>query len=358
MANHLARCDSLFVIAGLKSFLPQLRLARLLVKKSPLPPEERLRLFLEKEDNPILFALADEIAARGDLVGTTLWERSPVRPRRLEGEELFQTSAPAADKKFYLDLCAEIVANDYPQLKEQLQFFKRRLDIVLDQRFYASELETLNENAKGDCLFETDWFKTTRQELWLCFDEPCTYTAELSIPAQESLGRLVAFLLYEKDLFVSAYGGVGVNKAERVCFLDFDYLYPADSRLKDYAAAYFREQRRPSVLSEFKLARSLRLLEKYCKDIKVAHLFEPYWRHAVERPPLSAPVAAPEEMLRRLSASGMVFRSPEVDSPKNPRDLAYLLDSTRHKRDPRFLKSSVCYLGPLFVVIYLLFKYV
>jgi hypothetical protein len=49
--------------------------------------------------------------------------------------------------------------------------------------------------------------------------------------------------------------------------------------------------------------------------------------------------------------------SKKEDVMTNPKDIAYLLDSKRHKKDKRFRKSSVAYWGPLLIAACLLYYY-
>ena len=127
----------------------------------------------------------------------------PIGYRSLSGEICAKTTKGLNDVSFWLALCEEIITDDYPELAEQYKLFKQRLDAVFDMRFYASELEMLCGEVGGferGCPFEINWQKTNRNELWLYFDKKYDLSDSLSIKTQESLSRLVAYLIFDKNI--------------------------------------------------------------------------------------------------------------------------------------------------------------
>lgn len=357
LSIKLARYDALFLVEGLKTFKKNIAIARPFIIKNDLPKSTRIRRFLEAEDNLYLYAAADEISARNDIIGDLLFYNNHLKPHSLRGNFLFRSTGNAKEGSFYLDLFQEIVNQDFPQLSEQYKFFKKRLDVLLDMRFYASELEIVNEKtadiARG-CAFDIDWIRTDKNNLYLCFDEDCFFTDHLEIPAQESLSRLFAYMLFEESIFISSWQGVSASTKGKVSFLDFDYVYPADESLKIFAQKILVGSVKPQNAIEFKLQRALRLLDHYCPDIRTFKL----WEHYLNVVPNSdQKFSHSETLLRQLQKNGVVLHNPtKIDLPA-AQDMAYLLDAHRHKNDPRFNKSRFVYWGPLLVLIYVLFRY-
>lgn len=357
LAIKLARHNALFVIVPLKTFRSQKWLARLLVKKNDLGQLDNLRAFLEAENNLFLNAAADEILARSDIVGKNNFYLYYSQPRILRNEALLKNTDNALDKNFYLKLFAEIVRKDYPVLREQYNFFLRRLDILLDMRFYASELEELTKAAQGfggQNFFEVDWIRSNKQKLYLLLDEECNITNKLPKATQEDFVRLFGYLLFEKNWFVSSWQGIAVTVTGNAALLDFDFLYPVNDDFKTFAKAWFKEPQVPANAFEYKLSRALKVLQLYCPEVEVAKIWQEY---------LSQPDSTykspqqPTQLLHNLEQHGVVIKSaPDINFEK-PQDLAYLLDSHRHKNDPRFRKSTVWYWGPLLIAIYVLFHY-
>lgn len=357
LAIKLARCNAYFVIVPLKSFARQRWIARWFIKKNDAKPLDNLRAFLMRENNLFLNAATDEILARSDIVGKNNFYLYYSDPRIMRNEALFKTTDNAVDKSFYLKLFAEIVRKDYPQLQEQYNFFLRRIDILSDMRFYASELEELTKAAmgfEGQNFFEVDWIRSNKEKLYMLFDQDCNLTNKLPKKTQQDLVQLFGYLLFEKNWFISSWQGIGVTSSGHAALLDFDFLYPVSDEFKTFAKAWYKEPQTPKNGYEYKLARALKLLQLYCPDVKVADLWENY----LNRPDSAykAP-QPPAQLLHNLQQHGVVVKSaPEIAFEK-PEDLAYLLDSRRHKNDPRYRKSTVWYWGPLLIAIYVLYHY-
>lgn len=357
LAIKLARCNLLGLVAPLKTFKRAAAAARFFTVKNTASLEERLNCFLEQIDSPYLYAALEEISARPDVVGARFFYTRPLEPFALEGSFLFKSAASSEEERFWLSLFKELVVRDFPGLREQYNFYQRRLDILRDMRFYASELEMLNENSadlERSCLYEVDWIRSDKQKLYLCFDEDCRFTGKPDVKAQESLSRLFAYLLFEKNIFVSFWSGVSVNGKGHAGFLDFDFIYPADDNLRNFARLYVLGAISPQTLPEYKLARALRLLDSFCPDIKV---FKSWDGYLTTPPPLRRVSTDTTGLLKHLQKSGVVIDAEPPVPHTTYDDVSYLLDTGRHKKDPRFRKSSILYWGPLVIVAYLLLKY-
>lgn len=357
LAIRLARFDSLFVISGLQSFRRQMLVARMFVRRSPGTPLIRFQRFLQAENNPLLFAAYEEFTCRTDFLPFASY-LLPAEPQTLHGNVCFRTTAGLRDTDFYLRVMEEIVNEDYPELSEQLEIFKKRLDAVFDMRFYASEIEMLCAEAGGSergCPFEVDWRQTGRGELWLSFEKSYEFSAKLPLKAQESLSRLIACLIFDKAVFMSVFNGVAYNRQGRVCLPDIDYLYPVSPELRRFAVDCITHRKEPVTLAGYKMQRLLFLLEEYCPDIQVFESWKDYLGKDYRK--LAAGETRDRELLDMFSTCGLDLCTRQPVVMTDPKDIAWLLDSRRHKQDPQFRKSSVFYWGPLFLIICFLFYY-
>lgn len=357
LAIKLARFNVLCIVSGLKSFKSQLLIARWFVKKNDRTFSENFLSFLQSENNLFLNAAVDEITARSDITGKDCFYFYYAEPRILRRETLFKTTENARKKSFWLKLFAEIVRRDYPQLKEQYNFFLRRLDILQDMRFYASEVEELEKAGMGFAApnaFEIDWIRTSKDKLYMLFEQECSLTDKLHRKSQEDLVNLFGYLFFEKNWFISSWQGAVVLPDGRVALPDFDFLYPVTDEFKSFAKSWFKEQTAPKNDFEFKLVRAFRLLQSYCPEVDIASS----WQNFLQAPASTYKAApAQTQLLHDLQRHGVVVKTDTDIVFDKAEDLSYLLDSRRHKNDPRFRKSTVWYWGPLLIAVYFLYYY-
>ncbi len=348
LAVKLAKSDLLFLIEGLQSFKLELPLAKLFYQKQKASKLKRISHFLENENNPLLYALVKELSVLDDkLFYLPLSKRIP-----LNECILFKTTKGIKDANFYVALYTQLVNDDFLELKGDI----RHLYINFDMRLYAADLENLNDLLNEDdhcCQMEVDWIKTSKENLYLCFDKKCQFTQKLNLKAQENLSRLFAFMFLEKSVFVSYWNGIMLSPKNEVGFLDFDSVYKADSTLLRYALSYIKQKTPAKNLLELKLQRALELLRHYCPDIDCFA----FWNSQIITSHETKEDKVNSEKLDKLKDNGFNFGTQQKVADINPKDFEYLLDINRHRKDPQFRKSSIYYWGPLLVLIYVLFKY-
>lgn len=348
-ARRLARFDSLFVLEGFSCFRKEVFLVRPFVRKSPLPAIERLRLFLNEEDNDFLYALAEEVSVRSDLTGGFLYMPQQRPETVYDGETVFKTAGKVKDAGFYLNLL-KTAAGEKTELRPVADSLTKRLDSLLDMRFYGAALETISEQTEAGDIFSVDWIRTSKDELVLSFRKPCRRTQKLNKREQQVLVSLFGKLLFDRSLYVSFWSGVLADSENNVAFACFDGIFEADSALKNFA----RNQNLPQTENEFRLHRAMKLLAAYCPQINIAECWAPFFRKDMIKADLSS-------AQKQLSAELQKYRVIIPPAPElhftDPKNLAGLLDSSRHRRDPRFRKSTIYYWGPLLIAAYLLFKY-
>lgn len=352
LAVTLARHDLLFLTEGLSVFDSVRPFASLFRIKSSLSVNRRMTGFLREENNPLLFAFAKEAA----VLNKKLFVLNAAKNIFLENDILFKSTSGIRDARFYITLFASLIERDLPQLGKDETDFDNALDIVMDMRLYGAELESLYDRIGGlenCCGMEIDWIKTSSESLYLHFAGKCVYTQKLNLEAQKNLSCLFAAMLLEKSVFVSYWNGIMVSQADTVGFLDFDTVYMAGEGLKNYAFAYINKKAAPKTPREYKLHRALQLLEHYCADIDCFAV----WNRENSAVSGNAEIPTHTALLRQLKENGFNFGSSEKTAMTNPKEVAYLLDKNRHKKDPRFRKSSIYYWGPLLITIYILFRF-
>lgn len=359
-AAKLAKYDLLFLLKKQKIFKGCVLPAAMFERKSNLPPLDRIRLFLSQENNAVLDLAATEISTSPAILKEYLLTLKVNHQTFSKGDKKFLSALNLTEQdSFYLDLLKEYLKGK-GQSKKQKKYYKKQLDSLMDMRLYASELEFLNQNISGskkNCPFEIDWIRTEKKDLYLIFKKECFYTSELNISAQKNLAEVFGYMLFENSVFVSFWKGLLTDSEGKVSFLDFDNIYEADSDLKKFAANYIQNGILPKKDLEYKMQRALNLLSFYCKDINPFDSWQKYIKNASDIMLLPTKTEGQEKLLKDLSQNGVVIQKKEsIELPK-AKDLSYLLDSSRHKKDPRFRKSQAIYWGPLLILIYILLKY-
>lgn len=357
LAINLAKHDCLFVTASLKSFDSVRPLASLFCKKSRLSPLVRIQHFLDSQHDPILVAAYEEITSRTDIVLPADY-MMPAPRKVYDGDVLFRKAASLKSKEFYTRLFREIVREDFPELAEQYRIFERRLDILCDMRFYGSEMEHICEEAcasENYCPFEIDWHTTSKEKLYLCFDDKCTFSKTLEKEAQIRFCRLFGYLVFERSMFVSYWNGIGVNEHQQVCFLNFDSTYPAYPSVKKFAVDYLAQRRQPLRPEEYKMARALKLLQKFCPEVDISKEWANYLGQDDFGPTIQD--NQEQDFLKQLAEGGMSLGQYQPIMMNNPEDLSYMLRPKDLKKEAQFGKSSIVYWGPLAIIFYAILYY-
>lgn len=348
-ACRLARFDSLFVLENFACFGKEVFIARRFIRKSPLPAAERLYRFLASEDNRFLYALAEEVSAQSGLIGGFLYNPPSEKEELYDGEAVFKTAGKLDNAGLYYEMLLA-AAEENKALQPVADSLKKRLDSLFDMRFYGAELETLAAQTEKDILYDVDWIRTSKNELCLTFRAPCRQTRKLNKQQQQKLVVLFGSLLFEHSIYVSFWPGILVDSANNVSFAGIDGIFEVDSALKNFA----RRPHRPQTENEFRLHRALALLSAYCPQLNLTEC----WMQFAHLSVLAADLSAVQRQLAAdLQKHRVVTPQTQELLLTEAKDLAYLLDFSRHRRDPQFRKSTVWYWGPLLIAVYLLFKY-
>lgn len=340
LAISLAEFDSLFLIKNLKSFRLQYSLAEFFVKPSSLSISQKIHLFLQAQDNPILYILADEISVRSDSFFNPYSDFEVALSR----QTIFKQSIKDEDVNFYIKLAQELIRVDFPSLAEHFKSLKSRLDLLLDMRLYASALEQFSPT------LEIDWYATDKPQLCLLLPENSLHTTQLSPSQQAELIHQLAAKFYDDSQFVSSFYNF-IIADDKVFIADFDALYFVDYNLKNYASCYLANAQSPKNLSQYKLRHLFLTLDYYCPNVS----WRIIWAEHISNPTENISQNS-DKFLPLLQQQGLNLAYSSTKNDFNPQSLAHLLDSSRHLHDPRFKKSSFLYFGPLLILIYLLYS--
>lgn len=356
--RDLTACGCAPLLKGLQTFPWPLRLLASPAQKNPLPLKAAVATWLNRQTDSALWAIADEFISRPDLTGSEDLFLQNHPDYSSSGLLCFKRALPEAEGVFALGLFRELSHKDFPALASHFPLFKKRLDSLLDMRFYGSSLETLlSETCRYEQAAEitVDWARTSSAELWLEIPSATILSHRLNPEAQTNLFHLVIQLLLERQVFISSFRGVLVDSLNRVNLPDFDDLYPFDSALLHFLQNYLLGKSIPSAPLQYKLLHLIKLLQVYCPDINIQSELNDALDGLLFTD--SAQDSSSVEMLALYARHRMNLKPLENITPPNPASLAYLLDKTRFKKDPIFRKSSILYYGPLLILIYILLKY-
>lgn len=351
--RRLAAYDSLFAVKNFETFKTEAALCRPWVKKSSRLPAERMAAYLHAETNPIAKVFWEEFLLK--YAAAYLYSESV----EYSGILPVINNHRAQERRFYTKLARELIQKDNPLWENRLNSFNRRCDNLSDLRFYASEIEGLQDAVAGfDSLlpFQINWLKTGRDYLWIEFSDNTHYSAVIPVAAQRNLLRLWADLFFEKGIMVSGFPAVLYNDNNQVNFLEFGTLFSADNDSRNFLKLYFETGVDPKSHFEEIIASTVERLKLICPHTDIRAFFEGFASLYTEDM-LPSPQMVDDGLLEIYQNQGLVMTTlSKLDEPE-PHKLAYLLDKNRFKKDPQFRKSSAFYYVPLLIIIYLLFKY-
>lgn len=314
---------------------------------------ERIREFLNRENDEILNIFADEAYGRFCTGGAPLY---PAPDSGIPaGPFCLCRALDEKTRKFYEDLSAELPRD----LIGWAVYCSRRWNLRRDMRLYAADWQEMFDMLRGSahaCLWEIDWTQTSAGCLWIRLPEAVRITSRLNYEEQKHLAALWGELFFDKACFVASWSGVAVDSSARVIWSDFDALYQAYPELQSFALRWLRGEAEPAQAIEFKLCAALRRLRFFSPDIDLLRLWQNYLPPETKPRPLGAMTEQPS-FRQAMRQSGMDFLPREKIESRRPEDVRYLLDSSRHRKDPRFRKSSILYWLPLVIAIYILLKY-
>lgn len=350
--HRLARSGVLFVFKEFPTFRIPAAIASVTAHCGAAPTPIVLSTYLQSEPNPLIRTLFEELIMEDS---TDFMNRST---QIFSGTLPVLSTRQIADPDFLQQLAVNLVAKDRPLWSARLKAFKSRVAKLTDLRFYASELEHLQDSAAefAELLpYTVEWLQTGKDNLWVSFNHECCYGVDLPPPVQRNLLRLWSFLFFEKKLLVSAFPAVLYNSQHQVNFLEIGNLFPVEIDSRRVLSECLHGKARILDDSRRQVAQALQRLRSLTPDVDfnafMASMAELY-------PPRPATEIVDDSSLLDLYVKHGLLLSPRsslVDPA--PRRLSYLLDKNRFKKDARFKKSSLSYALPLAILIYVLYRY-
>lgn len=350
--RRLARFNVLFTCKEFSTFRIPAALTAATAHSSTTSAPAALGAYLQSEPNPLIRAFFEEMIMEDS---TDFLYRSP---QVFNGTLPVLSTRQIADTAFLQRTAADLVAKDRPLWSDRLKAFKSRVGKLTDLRFYASELERLQDSAAGfaELLpYSIEWLQTGKDNLWVSFAHECCYGADLPPPVQCNLLRFWSFLFFEKNLLVSAFPAVLYNSQHQVNFLEIGNLFPVEIDSRRFLTECLHKKAPVLEESQRRIALALQRLRLLTPDID----FNAFMASMAALYP-SQPVAetgGDSPLLDLYAKHGLLLspRSSLVDPA--PQKLSYLLDKNRFKKDARFKKSSLSYALPLAILIYVLYRY-
>ena len=357
-ANELARFDCLFLLKDVSIFNAHKIVARFYLSANDLAPRQKVLNFLQSQNNPLLVRIACEISSMNKFYNDEVFYLEKDVDSLCDGDVLYKDNRLIKDNHFLITLLKEFLIKDCKYCKGDYLAVKKNMELNLDARLMGAELEQLHDLSLGfdKCAnFDIDWIKTNQKELFINFPKQSRITQNLNIKAQENLVMLYGYLLFEKHIYISYFDGVLIDAKNHVSFIDFDLVSEASAPLKLFAFDYINKKLAPSSIEQERIARSLNLLCKFCPKIDVAKMFDKY--KGYHQHPAEISSSFKENFFPMFQNNPILSSANIVDLTSNPEDVAYLLDHTRHKKDPRYASSSIKYWLPLLIVLYFLLKF-
>ena len=298
----------------------------------------------EASENFKTFAV--EIFSMAPLCGMSLYF-PPVSKKTFSPE--FTLSYQEGGNLFYDRLLQELIGKDFRQYAELEKYFLQNMDSRYDMRFYGSALESLKKTTIP--VYQIDWKKSSKEKLFLLCSQEITQTDSLSTAEQKNLAEYFGRLLFEERLLLSAWTGVVRDSLQNVEFLQISEIINLTTQDLGFVKEYVKKKTNPQNIRQSKIIYALELLKKYCPSQNLFAL----WADSLKQN-FTEKREGEQKLLTALSKHGVVYkRKKEILLPA-AKDLSWLLDSKRHKKNPAYKKSSGLYLL-LLVLLYLLCRY-
>lgn len=299
--------------------------------------------FLEKYDSPFLRSFFSSL----------LWRQ----PDILSAVACPHPESPVSENKnFYISLFRQLVKYS-PELRPAYKTFMQQLDFLSDRRLYAGELEYLADKESGfdkKLSWEIDWINQSKEKLCLTFPDKTVFSDSLGKKSQQTLAGLWGYLFFEKSVLIPGWASIASDKKNNVNFYYPDAVFPADSRLQNYAVAALTENRLPKSYAEFLFQKGLFRLRRFCPDVDFNKSWREYLQVSYRE---QTPQEPSEAYLKSLSNTDFAagFTPPVPLTPLSR--FAELSKPKKLTKDRRFANSSPLVAVGLALLIFLLLKY-
>ncbi len=299
------------------------------------------------KSNSLFLSMTEELLSSAPLCGFPFYFLPCFETKEYQNKVAISCDAKNFDWSFYNNLFQEICSKDFSSIKGLYASWQRTQHIQTDMRLYGANLEEINNTL----IYEIDWIRTTQTKLEINFKEKAYLTDKLSKPAQKNLASYFADLFFTKKILVEAWRGVLCSKKNQISFLPILNIQRLELEDLNFAIRYLQQNIKPQTIKQCKISYAFELLKHYCPDISLSKQLDSYLHlHILKK------ASDQQALLSTLNKHGMVYLSkPQLNLPK-AKNLTYLLDSKRHKKDKNYKKSSSLYIL-LLLLAYLLLQY-
>lgn len=347
LAILFARYDCLELLRNFSVIGGTKGIARFFLRKSRESLENKLEKMMFENNNPLLNIFITELAYDKKILLPTEPKNTPL---------IYDGEMSNEEGEFFCKIFREMVRHSSRQ-KPLYNSFRYRSDILLDKRLFGAELEKLLEKTaffQQSSKFEIDWKLTTKEDIFIISQEGSFFTDKLTKTEQKDLVQLWGYLFYEKNMQVFAWRNIIRDNEGRINFYTIDSLREVDEKLKNFSVKYLRNEAIPKEIDEYKLASSLRLLQKYCPDVNLEKEYENYIKQApyIKQDDTSASKDYIDSL--KKTEFGLGLRNPLPI--RDAQSIAYLLDSRREMRRKKYQGNPLIrILLPLIMFLYALY---
>ena len=333
----LARAGLFPLIKSLKTFRFSKIFAVFFCRTSNESLQKSLDSFCQKHKQDKVFcAFAGTIFSAAPLFGLPLYFINDLKKQDFDREITLKNTTDFTAYGFYLNLLKELTRKDFPQAKDAVNWFKKQIDIIYDFRLWGADLEELKKTLPQS--YDINWRQTTQEALRLTFLQKYHTLAKLSRQAQENMVAYFAQLFFEQHLFISDWKNILCSKKNDIALLEISpiqILLPEDLL---FIKNYLQKKQKPTTFKQSQMIYSLEKLWQSCPDVDLNKI----WAENLKQNFVKSK-AIDSSFLSSLKKHGVVYAKENHISFPKADSLCYLLDSSRHKKDPRFKKSSILY---------------
>lgn len=304
--------------------------------------------FFKQCQNMHLIRILEELLSAASLCGFPIYFLPCLENKKYQNQVEISQVEDDKDELFYKTLFKEICFKDFYQAQGLFEAWQKAQDSQKDMRLYGSLLEEINKNNQ---IYEIDWIRTSKETLVLNFKQEAILTDKLSKEAQKNLVQQFANLFFAEKILVEAWRGILCAKENQVSFLPILNIQKLSLEDINFAIEYLQINKKPQTLLQSKIIYAFEMLKFYCPNINLSTMLASFLH-----PHIMKKAQGEQKLLSNLNRHGVVYASKSKIKFKSPQNLAYLLDSQRHKKDNQFKKSSSLYIM-LLLLAYLLLRY-
>lgn len=330
-------------LSKLQTFRYSKILAQFFAERTP-----DLDSFWRQYQNSSVLPMVQELLTAASVCGFPLYFLPCLDKKEYQNQVEISLDSDEDDILFYQNLFKELCVKDFRKAQGLYETWRKTQTKQNDMRLYASMLEEINKN---NPIYDIDWIHTSKQKLVLNFKQKAILTDKLSKEAQKNLALHFAELFFVEKILLEAWQGVLCTAEEKIGFLPILNIQKLELSDINFAIEYMQKNKSAQTLLQSKIIYAFSMLKFYCSDIDLISILDSFLHpHSLRNGKND------KNLFSNLNKHGMVYISKPEIKFQSAKNLAYLLDSNRHKQDNRYKKSSSLYI--IFLLLaYLLLRY-